>query len=66
MAEFVNYSVEIRRFDLVGIEDLKLSQSICAYDVSWVQGMVLTAGSKVKFVFPTVWRKEFKLNSKES
>lgn len=70
MAEFVRLLCEkYGKFDLVGIEDLKIihNQSVLVM-LAQVQGMVLRElkGQDVKFVFPTVWRKEFKLNGKRA
>lgn len=70
MAEFVRLLCEkYGRFDLVGIEDLKIihNQSVLVM-LAQVQGMVLRElnGQEVKFVFPTVWRKGFKLNGKRA
>lgn len=68
MAEFVRLLCEkYGKFDLVGIEDLKiLSNQATLVKLAQVQGMVLRElkDQDVKFVFPTVWRKEFKLNGK--
>ena len=70
MAEFVRLLCEkYGKFDLVGIEDLKIihNQSVLVM-LAQVQGMVLRElkDQDVKFVFPTVWRKEFKLNGKRA
>lgn len=70
MAEFVRLLCEkYGKFDLVGIEDLKIihNQSVLVM-LAQVQGMVLRElkDQEVKFVFPTVWRKEFKLNGKRA
>lgn len=70
MAEFVRLLCEkYGRFDLVGIEDLKIihNQSVLVM-LAQVQGMVLRElkDQVVKFVFPTVWRKGFKLNGKRA
>lgn len=70
MAEFVRLLCEkYGKFDLVGIEDLKIihNQSVLVM-LAQVQGMVLRElkNQDVKFVFPTVWRKEFKLNGKRA
>lgn len=70
MAEFVRLLCEkYGKFDLVGIEDLKIihNQSVLVM-LAQVQGMVLRELKEqdVKFVFPTVWRKEFKLNGKRA
>lgn len=70
MAEFVRLLCEkYGKFDLVGIEDLKIihNQSVLV-KLAQVQGMVLRElkDQEVKFVFPTVWRKEFKLNGKRA
>lgn len=70
MAEFVRLLCEkYGKFDLVGIEDLKIihNQSVLVM-LAQVQGMVLRElkDQDVKFVFPTVWRKYFKLNGKRA
>lgn len=70
MAEFVRLLCEkYGKFNLVGIEDLKIihNQSVLVM-LAQVQGMVLRElkDQDVKFVFPTVWRKEFKLNGKRA
>ena len=70
MAEFVRLLCEkYGKFDLVGIEDLKIihNQSVLVM-LAQVQGMVLRElkDQEVKFVFPTVWRKRFKLNGKRA
>ena len=70
MAEFVRLLCEkYGKFDLVGIEELKiLSNQTTLVKLAQVQGMVLRElkDQDVKFVFPTVWRKEFKLNGKRA
>lgn len=70
MAEFVRLLCEkYGKFDLVGIEELKiLSNQATLVKLAQVQGMVLRElkDQEVKFVFPTVWRKEFKLNDKRA
>ena len=70
MAEFVRLLCEkYGKFDLVGIEDLKIinNQSVLV-KLAHVQGMVLRElkEQEVKFIIPTVWRKEFKLNGKRA
>lgn len=70
MAEFVRLLCEkYGKFDLVGIEELKiLSNQATLVKLAQVQGMVLRElkDQEVKFVMPTVWRKEFKLNGKRA
>lgn len=70
MAEFVRLLCEkYGKFDLVGIEELKiLSNQATLVKLAQVQGMVLRElkDQDVKFVFPTVWRKVFKLNGKRA
>lgn len=70
MAEFVRLLCEkYGKFDLVGIEELKvLNNQSTIVKLAQVQGMVLRElkDQVVKFVFPTVWRKEFKLNGKRA
>lgn len=70
MAEFVRLLCEKHgKFDFVVIEELKvLSNQSTLVKLAQVQGMVLRElkEQEVKFIMPTVWRKEFKLNGKRA
>lgn len=70
MAEYTRLLCEKHgKFDFVVIEDLKvLSNQSTLVKLAQVQGMVLRElkEQEVKFIMPTVWRKEFKLNGKRA